>query len=266
MRVQTARAAATPRVIGVVMPQKGLVTSRVVVARNFAILPPEGIPATTLPGWRDTEVRILTAPAMGAAFAQYRLDVAPRGGATVKLGSSIETFFYCLDGDASIAADGAAIALKPGGFAYLPPGAVFTLEAAKASRLLWLKKKYEPIEGGKSRLVAGNERDVKGEPFMETPELPLKHLLPDEPGFDMAMNVFTFPPGFGLPMIETHVMEHGLYMLEGQGLYYLGDAWREVQAGDFIWMGPYCPQSFYATSSSPARYIYYKNVNRDVEL
>jgi (S)-ureidoglycine aminohydrolase len=61
-------------------------------------------------------------------------------------------------------------------------------------------------------------------------------------------------------------MEHGLVMLEGQGVYYLGDRWHEVLAGDFIWMGPYCPQSFYATSSGPARYIYYKNVNRDVEL
>jgi (S)-ureidoglycine aminohydrolase len=80
----------------------------------------------------------------------------------------------------------------------------------------------------------------------------------------MAMNIFTFPPGYSLPVVETHVMEHGLYFLEGQGLYYLGDAWREVRAGDFIWMGPWCPQSFYATSSAPARYVYYKDVNRDV--
>ena len=248
------------------MPQKGLVTSRVVVARNFAILPPEGIPASTLPGWRDTEVRILTAPAMGAAFAQYQLDLAPKGGANVKLAGGIEAFFYCLTGDATIGADGAAIEMKPGGFCYLPPGASFTLEAAKASRLLWLKKKYEAIEGPKPRLVAGNERDVKGEPFMDIAELLLKHLLPDEPAFDLAMNVFTFPPGYSLPITETHVMEHGLYMLEGQGVYYLGDAWREVQAGDFIWMGPYCPQGFFATGSTPARYLYYKNVHRDVEL
>jgi (S)-ureidoglycine aminohydrolase len=98
------------------------------------------------------------------------------------------------------------------------------------------------------------------------PELVLKRLLPDDLVFDLAMNIFTFPPGFALPVTETHVMEHGLYMLEGQGLYYLGRDWHEVNAGDFIWMGPYCPQSFYATSSDPSRYIYYKNVNRDVEL
>ncbi|MGH7730268.1 MAG: hypothetical protein ACRENJ_03360, partial [Candidatus Eiseniibacteriota bacterium] len=36
--------------------------------------------------------------------------------------------------------------------------------------------------------------------------------------------------------------------------------------GDFIWMGPYAPQSFYATGSQPSRYLYYKDVHRDVEL
>jgi (S)-ureidoglycine aminohydrolase len=82
----------------------------------------------------------------------------------------------------------------------------------------------------------------------------------------MAMNIFTFPPGYSLPMIETHVMEHGLYFLQGQGLYYLGATWSEVKAGDFIWMGPYVPQSFFATSTTASRYIYYKDVNRDVTL
>ena len=95
-------------------------------------------------------------------------------------------------------------------------------------------------------------------------ELLLKTLLPADVAYDMAMNVFTFPPGYSLPVTETHFMEHGLYMLEGQGVYYLGDRWYEVEAGDFIWMGPYVPQSYFATGSSPSRYLYYKNVNRDV--
>ena len=80
------------------------------------------------------------------------------------------------------------------------------------------------------------------------------------------MNIFTFDPGHGLPYVETHVMEHGLLFLEGKGVYYLDDEWMEVQAGDFIWMGPFCPQTFYATGNAPSRYIYYKNVNREIEL
>ena len=147
----------------------------------------------------------------------------------------------------------------------MSPGSRFRLVARSKARLIWLKKPYVPFRDAPHDVV-GNESDVKGEPFMEISELLLKKLLPDDVAFDMAMNIFTFPPGFSLPITETHVMEHGLYMLQGQGVYYLGNRWMEVQAGDFIWMGPYCPQSFYATSSEPARYIYYKDVNRDVEL
>lgn len=248
------------------MSQSGLVSSRVVVERNYAILPPEGIPASTLPGWSETEARILAAPPMGAAFAQYLLDVKSGGGSDVKPGAGIESFFYCIEGRASVTSDGLAHTLAPGGYVYLAPGSSFSLGAEKTSQLLWVKKRYEPIEGDKPRPVFGNESDVKDEPFMDVAELLLKKLLPDEVAFDMAMNIFTFPPGYSLPITETHVMEHGLYMLEGQGVYHLGDRWREVRAGDFIWMGPYCPQSFYATSSFNARYIYYKNVNRDVAL
>jgi (S)-ureidoglycine aminohydrolase len=249
------------------MPQSGLVASRVVVAPNFAILPPEGVPESTLPGWDKTAARILAAPAMGANFAYYLLDVQTGGGVTQTLDEDVEAFFYVMSGDVTLTLNGVAHGMKPGGYAYLSPGSAYTLAAKSAARLQRVKKVYEPLEvATRPADVVGNERDVKGEPFLEIQELLLKKLLPEDTAYDIAMNIFTFPPGFSLPMIETHVMEHGLYMLEGQGLYYLGDAWREVKADDFIWMGPYCPQSFYATSSSAARYIYYKNVNRDVEL
>src|SRR6185436_6542604 len=153
------------------MSQSGLVSSRVVVERNYAILPPEGIPASALPGWKDTEARILAAPPMGAGFAQYLLDVKSSGGSDVTPGAGIESFFYCIEGRASITSDGLAHTLDPGGFAYLAPGSSYSIGAEKTSRLLWLKKRYEPIEGVKPpRPVFGNENDVKGEPFMDVAE------------------------------------------------------------------------------------------------
>ena len=94
----------------------------------------------------------------------------------------------------------------------------------------------------------------------------LQTLIPDEFSFDLAMNIFTFDPGHSLPYVETHVMEHGLLFLQGRGVYFLDDEWTEVRAGDFIWMGPYCPQSFYATGPTPSKYLYYKNVNREIPL
>ncbi|NOT33572.1 MAG: (S)-ureidoglycine aminohydrolase [Candidatus Eisenbacteria bacterium] len=248
------------------MPQSGLVTSRAVVARNFAILPPDGIPESTLPGWEQTAVRILTAPAMGARFAQYRLDLQPKGGGHHILDAGIEAFFYVISGNVELTVGGRQHSLAPGGFAFLAPGSSFELRARDAAAVTWIKKRYQPHAGLAAHEVVGNEHDMKGEVFNGFTELLLKKLLPVEPSFDMEMNIFTFPPGFSLGVTETHVMEHGLVMLEGQGLYYLGDTWREVKAGDFIWMGPYCPQSFYATGSAPSRYLYYKDVNRDVAL
>jgi (S)-ureidoglycine aminohydrolase len=94
----------------------------------------------------------------------------------------------------------------------------------------------------------------------------LQTLIPDELPYDLAMNIFTFTTGHSLPYVETHVMEHGLWFMQGKGLYYLDDTWMEVEANDFIWMGPYVPQSFYATGPVPSKYLYYKNVNREIAL
>ncbi len=91
----------------------------------------------------------------------------------------------------------------------------------------------------------------------------LATLLPVEPCFDMAVNVFHFESGTTLPFVETHVMEHGLYMKQGRGIYRLGECWYPVQAGDTIWMAAYCPQWFVAMGDEPAAYIYYKDIHRD---
>ena len=248
------------------MAQSGLVASRAVVRRNYAILPPEGMATSVLPDWRDTMTRVLTAPAMGARFVQYLLEVAPGGGSEQTLRADVQMFLYVLEGEAELALNGTKHTLGPGGFAYGRPGTQFSLRARSALRLLWLKKVYVPFGSARPGDLTGEDTKVKGETYMGIEGLLLKTLLPADLAFDMAMNIFTFPPGYSLPMIETHVMEHGLYFLQGQGLYYLGNTWSEVKAGDFIWMGPYVPQSFYATSSSPSRYIYYKDVHRDVEL
>src|SRR5262249_37186027 len=104
------------------MPQQGLVTSRAVVQRNYAILPPEGIPESVLPEWSATAARILTAPAMGAAFAHYLLDLAKGGGTKQALSDGIEAFVFVLEGRAKLELAGRAHDLAQGGYAYLSPG------------------------------------------------------------------------------------------------------------------------------------------------
>ncbi len=77
--------------------------------------------------------------------------------------------------------------------------------------------------------------------------------------YDFAVNTMTYDPGAALSMVEIHVMEHGLLMLEGGGIYKLSDSWYPVEAGDFIWMAPYCPQWFGALGKRPAKYLIYKD-------
>lgn len=47
--------------------------------------------------------------------------------------------------------------------------------------------------------------------------------VPADAAFDFAVNTMTYQPGATLPMMEIHYMEHGLLMVEGGGIYRLGE-------------------------------------------
>lgn len=53
----------------------------------------------------------------------------------------------------------------------------------------------------------------------------LRKLLPATPEYDFNMHVMTFEPGEFLTVKEVHFNQHGLLLLEGQGIYRLGDKW-----------------------------------------
>ena len=244
-----------------------LVHTRTRVRDRWALLPLEGFPVSRLPHWFKTEARVLASPRMGAEFVQYLLDVQPEGGAKVAADNKVESFLYCMSGEASLTLAEGRTTLTDGGFAFVPHTSEYRVQASKATKLLLLRKNYEPATGVEEPApIFGNERDVKAEPFLGNPHARLQLLIPDELSYDLAMNIFTFDPGHCLPYVETHVMEHGLYFMQGKGVYYLGEEWMEVIQDDFIWMGPYCPQCFYATGDRPAKYLYYKNVNREIPL
>src|SRR5262249_33174683 len=155
-----------------------------------------------------------------------------------------EYFFYVIEGSASVIYDDRRHRLESGGFAFVPAGKdVQVRSAAKGTRLLVFQKKYEPLKGvDRPAGLVVNAEHVKGQPFLGNEDARLQVLLPDEPAFDLAVNIFTYAPGATLPFVETHVMEHGLVMLQGQGIYRLDADWHLVQAGDVIWMAAYCPQ------------------------
>jgi len=155
--------------------------------------------------------------------------------------------------------------LAAGGFAFLPQGAPHTVRAVAPSRAALIEKHYQPIGGDDDpapQIVVGNEAAIEPVALMGDETLRVRSLMPDGPAYDFAVNTMTYDPGAALSMVEIHVMEHGLLMLEGGGIYRLGDAWYSVQAGDFIWMAPYCPQWFAALGKRPAKYLIYKDWRR----
>lgn len=239
-------------------------TTRSRVRRDHALIAPESFVPAPIPGWRGARGITLVAPALGAGFAQYLALLGP-GAVGAPAASGVERFLFVLEGEVEVELSrGLWHALEPGGFAYLPPESPSGLRAAAATRLCVFERRHEPIPGlAPPEPRVGAEADVPGDPFLGDPDARLQVLLPDEPAFDLAVNIFTYQPGATLPMVEVHVMEHGLLMLGGQGVYRLGDSWYPVREGDAIWMAPYCPQWFVAMGKTPARYLYYKNVNRD---
>lgn len=239
-------------------------STRTVVARRHALIAQDGLVPSDLPGWHNATAYVVISPAMGSRVLQLRIDLAERGVGVGGTGDN-ELFVYAVAGAFAFETDkGAGGDLEAGGYVYFPPGTRYQIDGLEGgASLLIFEKKYEPLIGAPTPgIVSGNERDIAGAPFLGDPAAMLHVLLPQERGFDMAVNIFKYAPGATLPFVETHVMEHGLLMLAGEGIYRLEDAWYPVRAGDAIWMAPYCPQWFVATGKTPASYIYYKDVNR----
>ena len=227
---------------------------------NHLLLTPDTFVRTTLPGMKNASAIIHIGPALGAAFTEYTAEFEAKG----ELGdTAAQRFLYVLEGNVTLEAQKKRHTLTTRGYAYLPQDLPHQITAKEKSRAVVVEKHYQPIEGVKPpSLIVSNEDDVTSEPLDGDPDLQVRHLLPDEPAFDFAVNAMTYRPGASLSMVEMHVMEHGLMMLEGGGIYRLGDSWYPVTAGDFIWMGPWCPQWFGAIGKVPAKYLIYKDWNR----
>ena len=239
-------------------------TTRASLQRNHALITPDTHVVAPLTGWVNTSAIVHISPAMGARFTQYTA-LLESGAISGLPPSGVERFFYVLDGSVNLETqDSADVALQIGGYCCVPSDTPHRIGSHTTARLVVLEREYRALSAaGAPKMVTGREEDIQDTPFLGDPHARLKTLLPDEPAFDMAVNIFAYQPGATLPQVEMHVMEHGLLMLSGAGVYRLGERWYPVRTGDVIWMAPYCPQWFVAMGTEPARYIYYKDIHRD---
>jgi len=227
---------------------------------NHLLLTPDTFVRTTLPGMKACSAIVHVSPALGAKFTQYTAESEVGG----ELGSThAQRFIFVIEGGVRLEVDGKSSELGANGYAYLPEGSHHRVQATRASRVAVIEKPYRTLDSVKPpHLIVSSEGAVTAHPLGDDPDLQVKCLLPDEMSFDFAVNTMVYQPGAALSMVEIHIMEHGLMMIEGGGIYRLGDSWYPVTAGDFIWMAPWCPQWFGAIGKVPAKYLIYKDWNR----
>lgn len=238
--------------------------TRTSVKPNHAFIAPDSHVTAAVPGWTGCKGVVLISPQLGARFQQYLITTEPGATSRGTASPSVERFVFVTAGSVRLDAGNQTHDLSEGAYAAIPADFPHTITTLTPGKLLVFEKKYQTLPGATPpALVVGHERDVQGTPFLGDPDAVLKVFLPEDPSYDWAINLFTYQPGATLPFVEVHVMEHGLMFLQGQGVYRLDDHWYPCQAGDVIWMGPYCPQWFVASGKTPSRYIYYKDMHRD---
>jgi (S)-ureidoglycine aminohydrolase len=178
---------------------------------------------------------------------------------------------FVVAGGVTVHLDGATHDLATGGYAYLPPGCGWTIanRGDAPATLHWVRKRYASVEG-----IAQPEAFFTSDAAVAPTPMPgtegrwatTRFVDPNDLRHDMHVNIVTFEPGACIPFAETHVMEHGLYVLEGKAVYRLNRDWVEVEAGDFMWLRAFCPQACYAGGPGRFRYLLYKDVNRHMAL
>ncbi len=227
---------------------------------NHLLLTADSFVRTTLPGMKMCSAIVHIGPALGARFTEYTAEF----GAGGELGCAAgQRFIFVIEGGVELEVGGKSSELSVRGYAFVPEGLRHRVVATKISRVAVIEKPYQPLDSVEPpHFIVSSEDAVSSHPLEEDPALQVRCLLPDEMTYDFAVNTMVYQPGASLSMVEMHVMEHGLIMLEGGGIYRLGDSWYPVTAGDFIWMGPWCAQWFGAIGKVPAKYLIYKNWNR----
>lgn len=258
-------------------PQSDLLTGRAVFTEAYAVIPKgvmRDIVTSYLPFWEATRVWVIARPLSGFAetFSQYIVEVGPGGGSTApEPDAKAEGVLFIVEGRLSLTLAGKRHELEPGSCAYIPPASDWSVRnhGTAAAKFHWIRKAYEAVDGlEKPPAFVANEKDIAPIPMPGTEGrwATTRFVDPADLRHDMHVTIVTLAPGAVIPFAETHVMEHGLYVLEGKAVYRLNQDWVEVEAGDFMWLRAFCPQACYAGGPGKFRYLLYKDVNRHMRL
>ena len=257
--------------------QTNLLTDRAVFTDAYAVIPRgsmRDIVTSFLPFWDETRLWVISRPLSGFSetFSQYIMEVQPGGGSNQpETDTNAEGVLFVVDGSIAISFNGKKYDLTEGGYAYLPAGLIWKLrnETDKVAKFHWIRKSYQYVDGlDKPEPVVTNASDIEPTPMPDTDGkwTTTRFVDPADLRHDMHVTIVTLQPGAVIPFCETHVMEHGLYVLNGKAVYRLNQDWVEVEAGDYMLLRAFCPQACYAGGPDAFQYLLYKDVNRHMNL
>lgn len=254
-----------------------LLTGRAVFTTAYAVIP-KGVMAdivtSKLPFWTGTRLWVLARPMSGFSetFSQYIVEIQPGGGSDrPETEPGTEAVLFVTDGELTLTLNDETHLLSAGGYAYIACDAEWRVTNAGNAPVSfhWIRKAYEKVEGLElpdSFVTSEMETPPQVMPDEHTGWMTTRFVDSSDLRHDMNVNIVTLQPGSAIPFKETHVMEHGLYVLQGKAVYHLNQDWVEVEAGDYMWLRAFCPQACYAGGPEPFRYLLYKNVNRHMKL
>jgi (S)-ureidoglycine aminohydrolase len=269
------RTYATPP--GGLPPQSDRARDRAVFTPSYAVIPARcmsDIVTSLLPGWHGTRAWVLARPMTGFAetFAQLIVELALGGGSDApEPDPGAQAGIFVVQGTPTLSLGRDTHPLTPGSYAWIAPGTDWSITnpGPGPATFHWIRKVWEPAPG-----LTPPDSFVTHDDAVAPVAMPdtggtwatTRFVDPADIRHDMHVNIVTFQPGGAIPFAETHVMEHGLYMLQGRALYLLNTDWVEVEAGDFLWLRAFCPQACRASGTEPFRYLLYKDVNRHPRL
>ncbi|XP_052209511.1 (S)-ureidoglycine aminohydrolase [Diospyros lotus] len=236
--------------------------TRSVYRSDHALVTPESHVFSPLPDWTNTLGAYLISPAAGAHFVMYiaKMQENSKSGPPPP---DVERFLFVVEGTVTLTdISGVSHKLMVDSYSYLPPNLEHSVKCQASSTLVVFERRYAYLENYITEQVV-NSTDKQL--ILQTPDevFELRKLLPASVAYDFNIHIMDFQPGEYLNVKEVHYNQHGLLMLEGQGIYRLGDSWYPVQAGDAIWMAPFVPQWYAALGKTRTRYLLYKDVNRN---
>ena len=271
-RPMSARSYFTP--VAGLPPQQTLLTDRAVITEAYTVIPRgvlRDIVTSHFPHWQGARAWVLSRPVAGFAttFSQSIVELEPGGGSErPEPDGHVECVLFVMAGELRLTLDNARahaftrrLCLRCAGHT--------RWSVSNAGRepacFHWIRKAYQPLDGVDTpECFVTSDHDVEPVPMPDTEGAwaTTRFVDSNDLRHDMHVNIVTFQPGGSIPFAETHVMEHGLYVLEGKAVYRLNQDWVEVEAGDYMWLRAFCPQACYAGGPGLFRYLLYKDVNR----